>query len=355
MGNRAGSTPVIPTNSMMNTLVNIGYVTSLGIILLLLVLVTLLTFFILNLAFNRRQNNHPYLRYFTAKDFPNLEADEVEFTNRRHLKLRGAFYYYDQKKTHQGLIVFPHGIGAGHHAYMHLIEQFAQKGFIVFSYDNTGCELSEGSSIRGIPQAILDLEDALHYLEKTTYTKYPWFVVGHSWGAYASLRSSFLSPRVLKVVAIAPFDDVGELLGKYLPIIRFVKPFITLIHRIKFPGKWTYQRSSTLLKKIRIPHLIISGENDDDIPLKGNYQRFLKVSQRQQNLTVYLAKNHRHNPYLTFEAENYIIDTILKGTQEMAMEVDPQKRDQFFHSLDYSHIANHDENIINLVVDYLTK
>lgn len=353
MGNRAGSTPVIPTTVTMNTLINTAYVTSLSIVLLLFLLVTLLTFFILNLAFNRRQNNHPYLTYFTAKDFPQLEADDVEFINRTKLKLRGAFYYYDRGKPYPGLIIFPHGIGAGHHAYMHLIDQFAQKGYIVFAYDNTGCELSEGKSIRGIPQAILDLEDALKYLEKTTYTSYPWFVVGHSWGAFASLRSSFLSSRVQKVIAIAPFDDVGELLGRYVPPMRYVKPFIRFIHRFKFPGKWTYQSSSTLLKKSKIPHLIIAGELDEDIPLKGNYTRFVSVAKTKPNVTVFLAKNHRHNPYLSKASEDYVIDHILKGTQQMALEADPSKRQAFFSTLDYTHIANHDETIMRRIFDYL--
>ena len=329
------------------------FLTSLGIVFLLVSIATLLTFFILNLAFNRRQNNHPYLKYFTAKDFPNLEADEVEFINRRHLKLRGAFYYYDRGQPYLGLIIFPHGIGAGHHAYMHLIEAFAQTGYIVFSYDNTGCELSEGKAIRGIPQAILDLEDAFKYLEKTTYTNYAWYVVGHSWGAYTSLRASRLSSRVKKVVAIAPFDDVGELLGRYVPLMKYAKPFIGLIHRFQFPGRYTYQPSRFFLKNMKVPHFIISGEHDDDIPLKGNYSRFLSVSQKQPLLKVMLAKNHRHNPYLIKASEDYVIDHILKGTQQMALEADPQKRDAFFSSIDYEKVGQHDPKVINAILDFL--
>jgi uncharacterized protein len=358
MGNRAGSTPVIPTNIFMNQqdivfTQFVPIVTSSLIIIFIMLIATVFTFFILNLAFNRRQNNHPYLRYFTAKDFPNIEADEVEFTSRRNLKLRGAFYYDEKVNPYKGVLVFPHGIGAGHHAYMHLIEQFTQHGFIIFSYDNTGCELSEGSSIRGIPQAILDLDDALAYLDQTTYADKPRFVVGHSWGAYAALRAPFLSNKVKKVIAIAPFNDVGELLGKYVPFMRYLKPFIRIVHRLQFQHRLVNVSSANLLKKTRIPTLVISGEYDDDIPLKGNYSHFKRAEKKNDNVTVMLARNHRHNPYLVKESEDYIIDTILKGTQAIAVEPDETKRNQFFASIDYTHIANHDEDVMKRMVDFL--
>jgi uncharacterized protein len=323
------------------------------VILVLLLLGFFFTWFILKVAFHRRYNNHPSLTYFTAADFPNLEADEVEFLSRRGHKLRGAFYYYDSSEGYEGVIVFPHGIGAGHHAYMHLIEQFTRQGYIVFSYDNTGCQLSEGSSIRGIPQAIVDLDDALTYLDKTTYADKPRFVVGHSWGGYAAIRSPFISKKVKKVIAIAPFNDVGELLSKYIPIMRLLKPFIRLVHRLQFQHPLVNRSSGSLLNQTRVPTLIISGEFDDDIPLKGNYTVFKQASEKNPNVTVVLATNHRHNPYLAKASEDYVLDTILKGTQLMAAEKDETKRKTFFASIDYTHIANHDEDVMKRMVDFL--
>jgi alpha-beta hydrolase superfamily lysophospholipase len=323
------------------------------VVIVLFFLGLFFTYVILKVAFHRRQNNHPSLRYFTAADFPNLEADEVEFLSRRGHKLRGAFYYYDSTNAYPGVIVFPHGIGAGHHAYMHLIEQFTRQGYIVFSYDNTGCQLSEGSSIRGIPQAIIDLDDALAYLDKTTYANKPRFVVGHSWGGYAALRSPFLSKKVEKVIAIAPFNDVGELLGKYIPIMRLLKPFIRIVHRLQFRHFLVNRSSGKLLQQTHVPTLVISGEKDDDIPLKGNYTVFKQAAEKNPNVLTVLAMNHRHNPYLTKASEDYVIDTILKGTQLMATEKDELKRHTFFASIDYSHIANHDEVVIKRMVDFL--
>ena len=155
------------------------------------------------------------------------------------------------------------------------------------------------------------------------------------------------------LLLIRSHDDVGELLGRYVPLMKYAKPLIGIIHRFQFPGRYTYQPSRSFLKTMTIPHLIISGEFDDDIPLKGNYSRFLALSQKQPLLTVMLAKNHRHNPYLIKDSEDYVIDHILKGTQQMALEDDPQKREAFFSSIDYEKVGQHDPEILRSILDFL--
>jgi hypothetical protein len=135
--------------------------------------------FILRMAFSRRFDFHPNLKYFTIKDFPDMDMDPVEFKNHRGYFLRGGFYYDDHLQPHQQLMVFSHGIGPGHQAYTHLIHTFVKKGYVVFAYDNMGCGLSQGKSIRGIPQAVSDLQDALMYLDKTTYATLPKTLMGH--------------------------------------------------------------------------------------------------------------------------------------------------------------------------------
>jgi hypothetical protein len=64
---------------------------------------------------------------------------------------------------------------------------------------------------------------------------------------------------------------------------------------------------------------------------------------------VYLAKNHRHNPYLSFRAENYVIDTILKGTEKLGKEKDINVLNAFFNSLDYELVGEHDDKIIDMI------
>lgn len=275
--------------------------------------------------------------------------DPVEFKNRLGYVLRGGFYYDDQLQPHRKLMVFSHGIGPGHLAYTHLIHTFVKKGYVVFAYDNMGCGLSLGKSIRGIPQAISDLQDALTYVEKTTYATLPKTLMGHSWGAYAVLRASQMKVKIDKIISIAPFNDVSEMLGRYIPWIKTFKFFIQIYNQINF-GRLAKMTSSQLLTSTKTKILLIAGEKDDDVPLKGNYDVFMQT--KNPLSSVYLAKNHRHNPYLSFRAETYVIDTILKGTEKLAKEKDITVLNSFFHYLDYQLVGEHDPHIIDMMENF---
>ena len=343
MGNRAGSNPVIPTNMEILNFIII-------VIIAVLIIIFLMIFLILKLAFQRRFDAHPQLKYFTIRDFPEFDFDSVEFKNKQGITLRGGFYYDDRLQPHQKLIVFSQGIGPGHQAYTHLIMEFVRKGFIVFAYDNMGCGLSDGKTIRGIPQAIDDLRSALTYLSKTTYASLPMSVMGHSWGAYASIRAAKMGFPIQRIISVAPFNDVSEMLGKYISWIRIFKPIVKIITWLSF-GALGVLSTEAILHQTKIKTLIIAGEKDDDIPLKGNYEQFVKP--KNPLVTIYLAKNHRHNPYLSFRAENYVIDTILQGTVKMFGEKDKTKTDAFFKSLNYQWVGEHDEKMIERIEKFL--
>ena len=343
MGNRAGSNPVIPTNM---EILNI----TLLAIFSILIIIFLMVFLLLKLAFNRRFDAHPKLKYFTIKDFPDYDFDAVEFKNKRGITLRGGFYYDDRLQPHQKLIVFSHGIGPGHQAYTHLIMEFVRKGFVVFAYDNMGCGLSDGTSINGVPQAIADLHSAFIYISKTTYASLPMSVMGHSWGAYAAIRAAKMDFPIKSIISIAPFNDVSEMLGKYIPWIRILKPFVKLVTYLNF-GYLGVLSTATILNKSKVKTLVIVGEKDDDIPLKGNYEHFIKVN--NPIIDIELAKGHRHNPYLSFRAENYVIDTILQGAVKMAKEKDTPKVEVFFNSLNYEWVGEHDLAIIERIEKFL--
>jgi pimeloyl-ACP methyl ester carboxylesterase len=301
---------------------------------------------ILTMAFSRRFDFHPNLKYFTIKDFPDMDMDPIEFKNQRGYFLRGGFYYDDQLQPHKKLMIFSHGIGPGHQAYTHLIHAFVKKGYVVFAYDNMGCGLSQGKSIRGIPQAISDLRDALTYIDKTTYARLPKTLLGHSWGAYAVLRAARMNFNLANIISIGPFNDVTEMLGKYIPWIKRFK-LLVKVNNLAMFGKLSMVTSSEILSKTKIKTLVIVGEKDDDIPLKGNYDLYIQSNNPLSK--VYLAKNHRHNPYLSFRAETYVIDTILKGTEKLAKEKDKNVLNAFFHSLDYQLVGEHDSHIIGMI------
>ncbi|MGN1347223.1 MAG: hypothetical protein ACI4V1_10600, partial [Eubacteriales bacterium] len=87
--------------------------------------------------FNRYDENGAVF-YFSAADFPGLTAEPYSFSGGAGHTLKGAFYHYGSPIADR-ILVFDHGMGGGHRAYMKEIEQLARHGYLVFAYDHTGC------------------------------------------------------------------------------------------------------------------------------------------------------------------------------------------------------------------------
>ena len=103
----------------------------LGALALLLLALALLVY---RVAFGARCDKNPLLKYFTAEDF-NLTAKPVQ-VNKGKYALNGAIYTkqgVDKKPT---LVIFCHGMGAGHAAYTTEINYFADMGYTVLALDN---------------------------------------------------------------------------------------------------------------------------------------------------------------------------------------------------------------------------
>ena len=101
------------------------------------------------------------VHYFSHTDFKNLNAISYPFKSSLGHNLQGYLYYCNNQKENR-LIVFDHGFGGGHKAYMKEIVMLCNKGYRVFSYDHTGCMESEGDSPNGLAQSLFDLNVTQH-------------------------------------------------------------------------------------------------------------------------------------------------------------------------------------------------
>src|SRR6056297_3426176 len=98
-----------------------------------------------------------------------LRYDDLEKQYPRNLvsfksgknRLQGYVYGQDQD---QGLVVVAHGIGGGADTYLAQIIYFVDRGWRVFAYDATGSFDSEGKTTKGFPQALIDLDAALAFI-----------------------------------------------------------------------------------------------------------------------------------------------------------------------------------------------
>ena len=140
-----------------------------------------------------------------------------------------GYQYSKDNIEPKGVIVLAHGLGGGgHNSYLHLADYFSTHGYLVFAYDATGNDESEGDSVRGIPQALIDLDYSLRFVKNTPdLVHLPIMLFGHSWGAYSAGSVLNYHPDVQDVVMTAGFNrptDVIAEAGQEIvgPAIRFL-------------------------------------------------------------------------------------------------------------------------------------
>lgn len=209
-----------------------------------------------------------YLRY------SDVEADYartvVHFQSGKN-KLTGYFYGEENDK---GLVVISHGLGGGAENYLAETMYFVDQGWRVFAFDNTGSHASEGSSTKGLPQSLLDLDAALTYVEGVAAcTDLPVMLYGHSWGGYAVCAVLNYGHDVAAVASIAGFNAPSGLLAEQLHDMMGAGAYAA------YPFAWAYQAmlfgqaaGATAVAGINAgdtPVLIIHGAADDVIRPDG--------------------------------------------------------------------------------------
>lgn len=196
-----------------------------------------------------------------ANDYPRQLFHFMSGDNR----LQGYLYGQDNDR---GLVVVAHGIGGGADTYLPQITWLTDQGWRVLAYDSTGSFDSEGDSTRGFPQALLDLDAALTYVDgQAELTDLPLLLYGHSWGGYAVATILHDDHEIHGVVSVAGSNSPMEMVMEQGS--RMMGPFIYL----QYPYLWLYQRilfgsvasltAEDAIRSADTPVLLIHGINDD--------------------------------------------------------------------------------------------
>ena len=334
------------------------YIISAIVIVLLLVTLFALAIIILNTAgVNKRCEGDDNLKYLKAKNFDNLNALPISFKSDKQQTLNGFLYSSAKVDAYKGLIVFSHGMGAGHLAYTTEINYLAQKGYIVLAYDNTGTCTSEGKKIKGFAQGIIDLKYALDFVKTRDDLKdLSVLLVGHSWGAYSVSNVSALNPSVeIKgIVAFSPFNSMNKLIRdiakqKTKANLSILSPFFDIINFIRF-GKAGNLRTCDSINSNSIPTLIMHGGNDMQVTLKNSPVGKKHKIQDNPNARTVLYDSKYHNVYLAKEAEQYLNDTFAKI--ESLGKNSPEAY-EIYQNIDYSLITKEDLSVMETVSSFL--
>lgn len=244
----------------------------------------------------------------SVDEFEGLNAAEYTFESDKGQKLAGYKYY--READPKGVVVMAHGFGGGGHSdYMGVADYFAACGYIVFAYDATGNDKSEGEEVGGLPQGIIDLDYALRFVaECGDFEGLPVMLWGHSWGAYSVGSVLSLHPEVKAAVMVSGFDksaDMIEFQGRQMvgDAVDFILPYINKIEEKKFG---TYASLSCMegFEKSNAAVLIVHSRDDSTVPYDNSFQKFYdtyKIDPRFEFVS-YENRGHNHNSILCSDA-----------------------------------------------------
>ncbi len=301
-------------------------------------------------GFSKRCEGNENLKYFKAKNFDNLNARPINFKSNKGQTLNGFLYSNAKVDTYKALIVFSHGMGAGHLAYTTEINCFAQKGYLVLAYDNTGTCSSEGEKLYGFAQGIIDLKHALDFVNSREDLKdMPLLLAGHSWGAYSVCNVSALIPdkEIKGIVAFSPFNSMNKLIrdiakSKTKLNLSILSPFFDLINLIRF-GKTGVLRTCDTIDGNSIPTLVMHGGNDMQVTVKNSPVGKPHKIKNNPNARTVLYESKYHNVYLAKDAEQYMNDTFAKIA---SLGENSPEAYEIYQNIDYALITKEDLTVM---------
>ena len=254
----------------------------------------------------RFTSSEPHCR--DIAEFDGLEREKHVFTSNEGQKITG--YVYTKGDTElKGLIVLAHGFGGGGHcSYMDVADYFASNGYNVFAYDATGNDESEGESVKGLPQGVIDLDYALNYIKADEeLSDLPLMLWGHSWGGYSVCSVSKLHPEIEGIISVAGFNsslDMIENVGRGMAgdAIDYAMPIFEDLEKDKF-GDFATMNVLESLERSTADVLIYHSADDDLIPIELSYDKYYEKFADNERFTFVRFEDRGHN-YIFNSAES---------------------------------------------------
>ncbi len=302
-----------------------------------------------------RQDPTGDIFYYSHTDFPSLCASPFEFLGKDGQRLFGNFYYYDKQRFDR-LIIFDHGMGNGHVAYMKEIERLCRAGYTVLSYDHTGCRMSEGENTGGFARSLSDLDHCIKAVKSTEeYKNATISVVGHSWGAFSTMNIGALHPDITHLVAMSGFISVKQILGQFFGglLSFYQKP----AYQLEFDNNPDYVEydARISLTKTDAKVLIIHSSDDKTVSSKKHFDLLKKALADRQNTEFLLLSGKGHNPNYTTDAVKYKDEFFAELVRaRKAGELDTEeKKTAFVKRFDWDRMTAQDEEVWAKIISHL--
>ena len=304
-----------------------------------------------------RAEEQPHVFLFSIENFEGLKRDGFEVKSSLGHTLKGYFYYYENPIKNK-IVVFEHGMFGGHRNYLREINMLAKHGYLVFAYDHTGCMESGGSGTGGFSQSLRDSNEVIGALKKIDeLSGYDIYVVGHSWGGFATLNVSHFHKDIKKIVALSGFVSPKEIIYQHLggPLRIFAKK----IYQDEVKVNPDYMEISALdtLANMTGEALIVHSPDDNMVNYKKHFVRMQKAFKDKENISFLTVPNTKHNPTYTESAikekENFFKE--LKIAQKKKTLTSLKACEEFKNKFDWYKITEQNEDVWAKIFEFLDK
>lgn len=320
---------------------------------LLLILYSLLVYFMVQKTIGKRTDKNPLLRYFTASDYPGLKSEDFSFLNPDGVKLNGKIYTRGEES--ETIALFFHGFGAGHESYTTLINDLVTTlKMPVLAFDYTGCDLSEGKKIPNTLQAVVDADAFLKHLQTMpAYKDKKLILIGHSWGGFVATNLLPFHPdkKITQVISLNGVTDF-PLMYKYQARAPYLFiPVNNLINLFRYK-KFALTTTRKSIKNTKVSHLFIHGLKDEAVPFSPFISSLVLPEDKYHNINFHFEKDRYHNAYLTNESE-----TNLRELQaDLKSLVKAKDKDSLINKIkatDFNKLVENDPSILTIIKTFV--
>ena len=301
-----------------------------------------------------RQDNATGLFYFAPEHFQGLRSFPYDFKSSKGHDLKGFFYCYDAPIPGK-LVVFDHGMGNGHRAYMREIETLCKAGFLVYSYDHTGCMASGGEHIGGFAQSLADLDDCIRTLKRDEHLKdRSLSVVGHSWGGFSTMNIGAIHPEITHIVSMSGFVSVERIVKQSLGPLKPYAPAVVAAEQRENPRHSRYNALKSL-EKAKAKVLLVYSEDDKTVLKKEHYDPLYIKFCDADHVKFLLLSGKNHNPTYEAESVKYKDDFFAKFQKAMKKGglATPAAQAAFMGQFDWWYMTKQDMEVWNAIFAHL--
>lgn len=290
--------------------------------------------------------------YFSPEEL-GLSASPFEFKGERAQALRGWFYKKGEV-TRERLICFDHGMGCGHRAYLREIALLCEAGYEVFTYDHTGTRFSEGESIGGFTQSLVDLDYAISAIKAAGLAAGRKIsVIGHSWGGFSTMNVPAFHRDIDSIVAFSGFISTRYMIELLLGAAAKYAPAVFALEEERF-GSYAYADARLSLKLAQGTRALIFHSADDKICPDKHLDALEAALGKSERVRFVKVDGKGHNPNYTVDAALYKDEFFAAHTRfTKKKRLTDEEKAAFVGGWDWMRMTEQDREVWQTVIDFI--